>query len=306
MNTGDPDWDLYRTFLAVAAEGSLSGAARRLGLTQPTVGRHVEALEAQLQATLFTRSQRGLTLTETANQIKPLAEEMAATAAALRRASSSEAGDDGGCVRLTAPEMVGLEILPPILADFGFAHPGIELELSLSNHNLDLLQRDADVAVRMARPTQKALVARRIGVIEIGLYAHRRYVEVFGVPKTPAERARHRLIGFDQDPQALRSAGGLAARLTRDWFSFRTDSGAAQIAALRAGAGIGGLATLLAAREPDLVRVMADDFAFPREMWVVMHEDSRQVRRVKLLFDHLAEALGRAIAGQQAPLAAAS
>lgn len=292
MTKPEPSWELLRTFLEVARDGSLSGAARRLGLTQPTVGRHIDALEADLGVALFTRSQRGLFATPAALELAPHAEAMEAAAAALVRTASGEAAAEGGTVRIAASEVVGCEVLPPILAAFRHAHPGIILELSLSNRNEDLLRRDADIAVRMLRPTQASLLAKRLGAVDIRLYAHKDYAARFGLPKSLPELAGHCLIGFDRDDHALRSLGPKAAPITRESFSFRTDSDSAQLAALRAGVGIGGCQSLLAARTPELVPVLHGAIAFPLEMWLAMHENLKATRRVRLLFDHLSEGLG--------------
>src|SRR6201992_112104 len=146
----EPGWELFRTFLEVARDGSLSGAARKLALTQPTVGRHIDVLEAGLGLSLFCRSPQGLTPTPAALELVGHAEAMAAASAALRRTASSGAQTDRGTVRIAASEMIGCEVLPPMLARFRESHPGIVLELALSNRNEDLLRRDADIAVRMA------------------------------------------------------------------------------------------------------------------------------------------------------------
>jgi len=235
-----PSWDELRTFVEVAHDGSLSGAARRLGLSQPTVGRHIDSLEAALASTLFTRSPRGLTPTPAALALTPHVEAMAAAAAALARTASGEAAADRGAVRVTASEVVGCEVLPPTLSAFRAEHPGIAVELALTNRNEDLSRRDADIAVRMVRPTQRGLVARRIGVSRIGLYAHRNYLARFGVPRSLADLANHCVIGFDRDNRSFRGAGGFARRLTREDFGFRCDNDLAQLAALRAGVGVGG------------------------------------------------------------------
>jgi DNA-binding transcriptional LysR family regulator len=287
----EPDWSLYRTFLAVVRAGSFSAAARLTGSTQPTVGRQIQALEATLGLKLFSRSQRGLLPTPAARELVSHAESMASAAAALRRASSGGASEEAGTVRLTAGEHVGLEVLPPILAEFAREHPRIELELSLSNRNEDLLRRDADIAVRMARPAQKALIARRIGSVKIGLFAHRGYVEAHGLPRTPSDFAHHRLIGFDRDMHVLRTTGGAAARLRREDFAFRTDNIAAQIAMLRAGLGITACQINVARRDPNLMPVLAKDVSFQRELWLVTHPDLKGVRRIRALFDHLARRL---------------
>ncbi|HUN50840.1 MAG TPA: LysR family transcriptional regulator, partial [Candidatus Sulfotelmatobacter sp.] len=289
-------WDLQRSFLAVVREGSLTGAARSLGLTQPTIGRHVTALEAALGVALFTRSQHGLTPTPAALELLPHAEAMAAAAAAFARTGSGQAEAARGTVRLTASEIVGAEVLPPMLAAFHEKHPAIVLELALTNRNEDLLRRDADIAVRMARPTQTALIARRIGPLRLGLYAHRRYLDRHGMPNTIDELLRHTLIGFDRDTTSMRSVGGAADMLSREMFALRTDNDLAQLAALRAGYGIGGCQEAIAARERELVPVMPGQLHFSLDMWLAMHEDLRTSRRVRLLFDHLAAALAAYVA----------
>src|SRR6478609_9570878 len=154
MNSTEPGWEHYRSFLAVYREGSLSGAARALGLTQPTVGRHLDALETALGTSLFTRSQNGLRPSTGAAALVPHVEAMASAAAALGRAASGEALEERGAVRVTASEMVGIEVLPPALAGFREAHPLIDVELVLSNRTADLSRRDADIAIRMVKPTQ--------------------------------------------------------------------------------------------------------------------------------------------------------
>ena len=154
MGRREPSWDELRTFFEVVRDGSLSGAARRLGFTQPTIGRHIDALEQALGLTLFTRSPRGLAPTPAAIALAPHGEAMAAAAAALARSASSEAALDRGAVRVTASEIIGNEVLPSIFAGFHAKHPGAAIELAVTNRNEDLARGDADVAVRMVRPTQ--------------------------------------------------------------------------------------------------------------------------------------------------------
>ncbi len=293
MADTEPDWSLLRTFREVARDGSLSAAARRLGLTQPTVGRHIDALEERLGVSLFARSPRGLVATQVALDMVSHAEEMASASAALLRAASGEAEAEHGVVRLTSSEFVGCEILPAILARFRSRHPTIAIELALSNRNQDLLRRDADIAVRMIRPTQKALIAKRIGTLEIGLYAHRSYVEANGLPQTVDDLPDHAWIGFDRDDRSFRSVGAAAHNITRDMFALRCDSDIAQVAMVRAGFGIGGCQSIVAEKDPDLVRVLPNELRFELETWLAMHEDLRATRRVRLLYDHLAMEFGR-------------
>ncbi|MFI4975169.1 MAG: LysR family transcriptional regulator [Caulobacterales bacterium] len=286
-----PEWDLYRSFLAVVDTGSLSGAARALGLSQPTVGRHIESLEAALDgAVLFTRSPGGLAPTEAALALRPHVEAMASAAEALLRTASGEAAGERGVVRVTASEIVGAEVLPPILAEFHEAHPGVTVELALNNQQEDLLRRDADIAVRMARPTQGALLARRVGSVKLGLYAHRRYLQKHGEPRG-FDEAGHSAVGFDRDTQTLRALKDLNLPLRREMFAFRSDSDLAQLAAVRAGFGIGACQVTIARRDPNLVPVLREVFDYDMEIWVAMHEDLKASRRMRLMFDALVAGL---------------
>lgn len=286
----DPGWDLYRSFLAVLREGTLSGAARSLGLAQPTIGRHVEALEEALGLPLFTRSGQGLAPTEAALDLRRHAEAIAASAAALLRAASGRGAAAGGTVRITASEVIGAEVLPPIIARLQQAHPAIVVELVLSNRTEDLLRRDADIAVRMVRPAQEALVARRLGAIELGLHATRRYLDRRGVPAGPDDLRGHALIGFDRETAFIRGlrTGGLPLR--RESFALRTDSDLAHLAAIRAGCGIG-VCQVPLARAAGLVRLLPDAFAPRLETWLAMHEDLRSSRPCRVAFDALSEGL---------------
>jgi len=299
MSDAGPAWDLYRAFLAVLEAGSLSGAARALGLAQPTVGRHIEALEAALGgAVLFTRSPGGLRPTEVALSLEPHAQAMAAAAGALVRTASGDADAVRGAVRLTASDIVGAEVLPPILTAFRERHGEVAIELVLSNRQEDLLRRDADIAVRMARPTQNALFARRVGSIHLGFYAHRRYLEKHGEPLTLDDLAGHAVIGYDRlaPPQEALKAVGF--EVSRDLFALRTDSDLAQIAALRAGFGICACQPAIARRDPGLVLILTGAFGFDLEAWVVMHEDLKASRRMRLMFDHLVEGLKAYVAAR--------
>jgi DNA-binding transcriptional LysR family regulator len=292
MASSEPGWELCRSFLAVLREGSLSAAARHLGLTQPTIGHHIDQLEAALAVPLFTRSQRGLAPTEAAHALRPHAETMAAAAEALVRAASGGAGEMRGAVRVTASEIIGAEVLPTMLTDFRQLHPEIVVELSLSNRTEDLLRRDADIAVRMVRPVQGSLVAGHLGSIVLGLHAHRRYIDANGHPESLDDLYRHTLIGFDQETTSIRAIQELGlAPLRRDAFALRTDSHLAQLAAIRAGFGIGVCQVGIARRDSDLVRVLRGSFAPKLETWIVMHQDLCASCRARAMFDHLAAAL---------------
>ncbi|MGY2398880.1 LysR family transcriptional regulator [Pseudomonas sp. SDO5271_S396] len=284
-------WELYRSFLGVLEEGSLSGAARLLGITQPTVGRHIAALETALGVVLFTRSPTGLLPTAMAHTLRPHAETMARTAAALERAASAQGDDVRGVVRVSASEVVGVEVLPPILTELRRTHPLLKVELVLTNRLSDLLQLEADIAVRMVRPRQEQLLARRVGLIEVGLHARDDYLQQHGTPQQMQDLAHHSVIGFDQENAFIRS---LAIKgFERSAFALSSDSDLAQLALIRAGAGIGGCQVQLAKRDPRLRRVLPQGVSIALDTWVTMHEDLRTSPRCRVTFDALVEGLQR-------------
>lgn len=284
------DWDLFQSLHAVLKAGSLSGAAKLRGLTQPTLGRHIEALEQQLGGPLFLRSPRGLQPTDLALELTNHLEDMAAAAGAAVRDASGSADAVRGAVRLTASEIMGVEVLPPILTSFRQAHPEVDVELALSNRNEDLSRRDADIAVRMMRPTQNTLVARKVGVTGLGFYATQEYLDRHGAPASMVELSRHCLIGFDRAWPNLRELADLDLPIAREVFAFRCDSDLAQLAMLRAGFGIGACQHIIARRD-GLVPVLPGVFGFNLDIWIAMHERLKANKRMRLMFDHLAESL---------------
>jgi DNA-binding transcriptional LysR family regulator len=289
--TSNIGWELYRSFLGVLREGSLSGAARALGITQPTAGRHVAALEKALGVVLFTRSQLGLMPTEVALALQTHAEAMESTAASLERAATSQGEGVRGVVRISASEVIGVEVLPPIVARLREAHPALKVELVLTNRVQDLLRREADIAVRMVRPKQEQLVARHIGQIELGFHAHKDYLARHGTPRKMEEITAHAVIGYDQPSAFVRNAGKALPGYGRETFSLRTDSDLGQLALIRAGAGIGICQVGLARRNDALVRVMPRTFSMKLETWVTMHEDLRHSPRCRAAFDALVDGL---------------
>jgi DNA-binding transcriptional LysR family regulator len=287
----DISWELYRSFLGVLRHGSLSGAARALDIAQPTVGRHIAALEKSLGLALFTRSQTGLMPTEAAQSLRGLAESMQSTAASLERAAASQGVGVRGIVRVTCSDVIGVEVLPPIVRALRDQYPELTVELVLTNRVQDLLHREADIAVRMARPRQELLVARRIGQIKLGLFAHQRYLTRHGTPSSIADLAAHSLIGFDETTEFLRNASKAFPGWRREVFAMRTDSDLAQLALIRSGAGIGICQAAIARRDEALVRVLPKQFSLPLETWITMHEDLRNSPRCRVTFDALMEGL---------------
>ncbi|PST20063.1 LysR family transcriptional regulator [Rhizobium sp. JAB6] len=290
MRLAEPSWDFYRTFLAVLEHGSLSAAARELGLTQPTVGRHILALEQAVGAELFTRSQQGLLPTDAAMVLKPYAETLASTAAALLRAASGSKDKVSGTVRISASEVIGAEVLPPILAKLQASYPDLIVELSASDTVEDLLQREADIAVRMVAPAQEALFARHIGIISLGLFAHRSYIERYGKPETVRELRRHKFIGFDRQTAYIRMMLKRYPMLEGISFSFRSDHSIALHNALRAGIGISFLQIPLASRDSNLVQLLPE-ITVEIDTWIVMHENLKTSPRCRATFDALVTGL---------------
>jgi DNA-binding transcriptional LysR family regulator len=289
------DWELCRSFLAVLREGNLSRAALALQLTQPTLGRHIDELEKALGVALFTRSPQGLKPTAEALQLRTHVQAMAASAEALVRAASGGSQEARGTVRVTVPELVGTELMPAILTSFRAKHPAIAIELVLTNATENLLEREADVAVRLVPPAQDALLARKIGEVRFGFYAHRDYIARHGMPRSLAELRDHTLIGFDKAPTGIRVLRNTPSPISREAYALRSDSPVAQIAMGRAGFGIGGNADFIARKDTNLVPVLPEAYGMQTEMWVVMHEDQRGVHRARLMFDHLAAALGKLV-----------
>lgn len=291
MTEIEPSWDFYRTFLTVLKEGSLSAAARDLGLTQPTVGRHIDALEGIIGFQLFIRSPQGLIPTEAALDLKPHAEQLAANAAALLRAATGQGKTVRGTVRISASEVIGIEVLPPMLAALNERYPDLVIELSVSDAVEDLLRQEADIAVRMVAPAQDALITRRIGGIPLGLHAHRRYLDQHGTPARLEDLRTHRVIGFDRESAFVRAMRKRVPLLDIMRPTLKSDSNLAQMAMIRAGCGIGVCQVELAKRDPNLVRLFRTEFELPLETFVVMHETMKTTPRCRVTFDALVEGL---------------
>jgi DNA-binding transcriptional LysR family regulator len=283
-------WDDQRTFLAVLEEGSLSAAARRLGISQPTVRARVESLEQALGTALFTRSPNGLMPTEQARALGECARAMARASDAFVRAASAQPGEVAGVVRLSVSEFVGVEVLPPMLAAIRRRDPRLTFEVLLSNASADLLEQEVDIAVRMHPPRQGALVARKVGVLPLGLFAHRDYLAQHGQPQTVEDLARHDFIGPDRARSDFQIGSVLLSYVGRERFVVRTDSHPAQLAAARAGLGIAVVQRPVAMADPLLLPVLPGLTVANLETWIVTHEDLRALPRIRAAFDGLVEA----------------
>jgi DNA-binding transcriptional LysR family regulator len=287
------DWTLVRSFLAVLDAGSLLGAARTLGAQQPTLSRHVAELEAQLGVPLFERTGRGVIATAAALAIADAARAMADGAATLGRALVREREATTGTVRLTTSAVAATWLLPPVLAALQDAEPGIQIELVASNALTNLLRREADIAVRMVRPAQGSLVAKKLGELPVVACAHQRYLQRAGTPKRPADLARHRLLGYDRDDSILRGFAKAGLPIGRERFALRTDDQVAYGQLIAAGAGIGFAARYNLRHWPGVVPLLPMLKIPALPCWLAVHREIRGNPRVRRVYDFLADALPR-------------
>lgn len=284
MGESHLDWDSLQALLAVAEAGSLRGAARELGVSQPTLGRRLRALEETLGTPLLVRHARGIDLTADGKVVRERAEQIAAELVELRRTLSGRRDALSGRVRLSCTEPVALEILPPILADLAAEHPAIGVDIVVDSHASDLDRREADVAIRMFQPQQPRLVARRMGSSGTAFYASTSLVERFGRPASFEDLLRFPMLGPDRDPLFVGAARSMGYDL--DACRHRTDSFGVTLRFTREGLGIGALVTSIADRDPGLVRLLEPIQRYP--VWLVTHPDLLGSGAVRAVWDRLA------------------
>jgi DNA-binding transcriptional LysR family regulator len=294
----DLDWNLIRSFVAVAEAGSLSGAARQLAASQPTLGRHVAELERALGVTLFRRGRKGYELTEAGAALMERGRAVGEHAAAFSRLALGATERIAGTVRIAASEVVAAYVLPPITARLGIEEPGIEVEIVASNQVENLLRRDADLAVRMVRPAQSELIARKIADLPLTACAATSYLERKGRPERPEELLDgHDLVGLDRADDLIRGFAAAGIVLGRHAFRLRTDNQIVLWEAVRMGNGIGFAQTPLVAREP-LVEAILPGLGIPvLPMWLAMHRDVRTSARIRRVADFLHDELKRYASG---------
>ncbi|MGF1474000.1 MAG: LysR family transcriptional regulator [Geminicoccaceae bacterium] len=282
-------WDALRCFLVVARTGSFSAAAKVLGETPPTIGRRTRELEHLLSARLFDRVATGVRLTESGDRLLEEAEAMEAAAiAAARRVQ----GDDQalrGRVVVTAPSALGLSVVVPRLGEFRATYPDIELELLLGTQKLNLMARDADVALRVGATEQLDLIGRRIGTVSFGVYASRTYLAERGEPLKPSDLAGHCVIDTAGELWRLPQAVKLRAMAKGSRTVLRFNNVQAQSAAAVAGLGIAALPVYLGERQPELIRILDTSFICEEDVWMLTHSDLRHKARVRAVMDFLAE-----------------
>ena len=289
------DWTLIRSFLAALDHGSLLGAARVLKASQPTIGRHIAELESQLGVVLFERTGRGLLASDAALRLAEPARAMEAAALKLARTATVGQSATSGSVRITASQPVACVLLPTVLARMRLALPEVQVDLVASNGVSNLLRREADIALRMVQPDQATLIARRIGKVTLGAYAHRDYLRRRGTPRQPEDLLSHALIGHDQVSDIVDGFVAMGYAVQRESFATRTDDLIAYQELVRAGLGIGFLADYVARADPDLVGVLPMLKLPVLPIWLVVHREIRTSQRIRQVFDFLVNAIPAAL-----------
>lgn len=283
------DWELIRSFLAVTELGSLSAAARKLGVSQPTLSRDIQSLETNTGLNLFKRTTQGLLLTNEGSKLVDAAKQMNSASELFDRQASGMSTELEGDVRISANEIVGVYLLPSAIAAFRKKHPAVNIDIVISNKATSLSKRDADVALRMFRPSQPDLVAKHLPDLDLGFYAHRDYVKEFGEPISMDEFKSHSIIGYDESMEFIIAATQLGFTLERNNFSLRTDNLLSQVGLGRSGAGIFVTHVELAKQWPELVPVMEWVKLPSLEFWLVCHSDVQYNSRIREVMFFLGE-----------------
>jgi DNA-binding transcriptional LysR family regulator len=280
-------WEGIQEFLAVAGTGSLSAAARDLGVSQPTVGRRIEGLERRLDAPLFIRTPQGLSLTNTGEKILQHAEHMSDDALAIERIVTGGQKGLSGSVTISAIEGLGAGWLTERFGTFYEKYPEISIELMMQVQAVDLLRREADIAIRYFRPIQLDLVAKRVGSVAFGFYASKDYLRRHPAPKTIGELQEHPFVSPDQEVMRYVEKDVHKMGLRFGHVSFRSNSMMALLKATRSGYGIGVHTCIVADRQPELVRLLPDKAPLVQEVWLATHKDLRRSARIRAVLDFL-------------------
>lgn len=285
------DWNRARAFLVSAEEGSLSAAARALGMAQPTLGRQVRALEDELGVILFERVGRGLTLTPSGLELVEHVRAMSEAASRVSLTASGQSQSIEGTVCISATEVAAAYVLPPIIARLRRAEPGIAIEIVASNTISDLRRREADIAVRSVRPTDPDLIARKLTDGTACLYAAPEYIERFGGLATSSDLSKAEFVGFEENDEYIAGLGTMGLTVTARNFPLVTGSHLVHWELVKNAACIGVMATQIGDAEPGVRRVAPWLEPFKYETWLVAHRELNTNRRVRLVFDWLVDAL---------------
>jgi DNA-binding transcriptional LysR family regulator len=287
----DFDWSLIRAFLAVAETGSLSGAARSLSQSQPTLGRQIKQLEDQMGLRLFERQARGLELTDTGESLLEPARAMRAAFGQLRLRAAGRDHKMEGTVRITASEVMAHHVLPKIIAGMREAEPNIQIELVPSDASENLLFREADIAVRMYRSTQLDVITKQIGTVEMGIYAAKSYLAKHGTPERIDDLLNHTIVGYDRDDRIIVGMRDLGWPATREFFDVRCDDQNTYWELVRAGCGVGFTQQSFASVDPLIARVLPEVELPTLPIWLAAPEVMRSTPRIKRVWDMLEEGI---------------
>lgn len=287
------DWNQVRAFLATVEEGSLSAAARALGLTQPTLGRQVSALEEELGVTLFERSGRTLILTPTGQALAEHVRAMGEAATRLSLVASGQSQSVEGRVKVTASEGYAAYVLPEVVERLRAEHPGIVLEIVSTNSLSDLRRREADIAVRNADPTDPEMIARRMPDQKGGLYATPGLIARYGPFREVRDLAQAPFIGFGSDGLYLDALQKRQVPVTEANFVAGSESHLVHWEMARRGIGLGIVGNVVGEKDDCVVPVLHDKLSFEFPVWLVAPSELRTSARVRIVFDMLAEVLGQ-------------
>jgi DNA-binding transcriptional LysR family regulator len=284
-------WDDLRVFLAVHRSGSHKRAGRMLGVAPTTVGRRIAALESALGVRVFLRTPERLQITAAGSKLVAHAERMEAQASDLERELSAADSRLEGSLRITAGDALVQYVLLPKLAELRREHPQLVFELRADTRMLDLSRREADLAVRLVRPKEPALIARRLGDMPMSLFASQDYLDRRGTPRALAALAAHDWIGFDASLDDLPQTKWLRRSVPEPRYVVRANTMSAQVTACAQGHGIALLPSFVAPREPQLRRLMPRLVGPSRELWAVTHADMRGNARIEALLAWLGRAI---------------
>lgn len=286
------DWTQVRAFLVTAEEGSLSAAARALGQTQPTMGRQIAALEEKLGVRLFERVGRGLELTPTGQNLLVHARAMGEAAGQFALTAAGQSQDVAGRVVITSSDLFAAYHLAPVLAELREIAPALQVDLAPANEIRDIQRREADIALRHAEPTAPNLIARKLKGSTAHFYASKSFVQKHGPIPTPKEAAGLPFLSYDRSDRYLDVLHELGLPLRDADFPHASMDGAVTVELVRAGLGIAILTRDIAEQHPDMVQVLRDVPGFDIPLWLITHQELHTSRRIRLVFDLLAQRFG--------------
>ncbi len=289
------DWAQLQSFVAVAEHGSLSAAARAVNSSQPTLSRHIALLEENVGSRLFDRSKSGVTLTEKGSALFQHAAQMADAAAQVSLVAEGSEQSLSGTVRITASQIVATYLLPDVLTALHARYPEIEVEVAASDDTNNLLRREADIALRMYRPTQNDVIAKHIGDLSVGAYASRDYIARYGMPANIDDVMAHDLVGYDRSSLIIDGMAAQGFKVDRSFFKFRCDDQVVCWQMVRAGFGIGFNQTHIAEADPNIVHIEGAGLVGTLPVWLTAHPEVRQIPRIRCVYDFLSKAVSQVL-----------